>query len=29
MAEPLGAHPLMAQTVLDRFDLAVAERAAA
>jgi sirohydrochlorin ferrochelatase len=29
MAEPLGAHPLMAQTVLDRFDLAVAERAVA
>jgi sirohydrochlorin ferrochelatase len=29
MAEPLGAHPLMAQTVLDRFDRAVAERAAA
>ena len=29
MAEPLGAHPLIAQTVLDRFDRAVAERAAA
>jgi sirohydrochlorin ferrochelatase len=29
MAEPLGAHPLMAATVLDRFDQAVAERAAA
>ena len=29
MAEPLGAHPLMAQTLLDRFDRAVAERAAA
>ena len=29
MAEPLGAHPLMAQTVLDRFDRAVAARAAA
>lgn len=29
MAEPLGAHPLLAQTVLDRFDQAVAERAAA
>jgi sirohydrochlorin ferrochelatase len=29
MAEPLGAHPLMAATVLDRFDCAVAERAAA
>ena len=29
MAEPLGAHPLMAATVLDRFDRAVAERAAA
>jgi sirohydrochlorin ferrochelatase len=29
MAEPLGAHPLLAQTVLDRFDTAVAERLAA
>jgi sirohydrochlorin ferrochelatase len=29
MAEPLGAHPLVAQTVLDRFDQAVAQRAAA
>ena len=29
MAEPLGAHPLMAQTLLDRYDRAVAERAAA
>ena len=29
MAEPLGAHPLMAATVLDRFDRAVAQRAAA
>ena len=29
MAAPLGAHPLTAQTVLDRFDRAVAERAAA
>ena len=29
MAEPLGAHPLIAQTVLDRFDRAVAQRAAA
>jgi sirohydrochlorin ferrochelatase len=29
MAEPLGAHPLMAATVLDRFDRAVAARAAA
>jgi sirohydrochlorin ferrochelatase len=29
MAEPLGAHPLMAATVLDRFDRAVAEQAAA
>jgi sirohydrochlorin ferrochelatase len=26
---PLGAHPLIAETVLDRFDRAVAERAAA
>ncbi len=25
MAEPLGAHPLVAATVLDRFDSAVAE----
>jgi sirohydrochlorin ferrochelatase len=29
MAAPLGAHPLTAATVLDRFDRAVAERAAA
>jgi sirohydrochlorin ferrochelatase len=29
MAEPLGAHPLVAETVLDRFDEAVAARAAA
>lgn len=29
MAEPLGAHPLVAQTVLDRFDQAVARRLAA
>lgn len=29
MAEPLGAHPLVAATVLDRFDHAVARRAAA
>jgi len=29
MAAPLGAHPLIAATVLDRFDRAVAERAAA
>ena len=29
MAEPLGAHPLVAETVLDRFDQAVAVRAAA
>lgn len=29
MAEPLGAHPMLAATVLDRFDRAVAERAAA
>jgi sirohydrochlorin ferrochelatase len=29
MAEPLGAHPLVAETVLDRFDQAVAERIAA
>lgn len=29
MAQPLGAHPLLAQTVLDRFDSAVAERLAA
>jgi sirohydrochlorin ferrochelatase len=29
MAEPLGAHELVAATVLDRFDRAVAERAAA
>jgi sirohydrochlorin ferrochelatase len=28
-AAPLGAHPLIAETVLDRFDRAVAERAAA
>ena len=29
MAEPLGAHPLVAHTVLDRFDRAVARRLAA
>lgn len=29
MSAPLGAHPLVAQTVLDRFDRAVAQRAAA
>ena len=29
MAEPLGAHPLVAATVLDRFDHAVAQRLAA
>ena len=29
MAEPLGAHPLVAETVLDRFDQAVALRAVA
>lgn len=29
MAEPLGAHPLLAATVLDRFDMAVAARLAA
>ena len=29
MAEPLGAHPLLAATVLDRFDIAVAARLAA
>lgn len=29
MAEPLGAHPLLASTVLDRFDRAVARRMAA
>lgn len=29
MAEPLGSHPLLAQTVLDRFDAAVAEPLAA
>lgn len=29
MAAPLGAHRLVAETVLDRFDAAVAERAAA
>ena len=29
MAEPLGAHRLVAETVLDRFDAAVAERVAA
>lgn len=29
MAEPLGAHRLLAETVLDRFDQAVAERLAA
>ena len=29
MAAPLGPHRLVAETVLDRFDHAVAERAAA
>lgn len=29
MAAPLGAHPLVAETVLDRFDQALAERVAA
>ena len=29
MAGPLGAHPLVAETVLDRFDAARAGRAAA
>jgi sirohydrochlorin ferrochelatase len=29
MAEPLGAHPLVAATVLDRFDAVIAARAAA
>jgi len=29
MAEPLGAHPLLAETVLDRFDAAIAQRLAA
>ena len=29
MAEPLGAHPLLAETVLDRFDTAIAQRLAA
>jgi sirohydrochlorin ferrochelatase len=29
MAEPLGAHPLVAETVLDRFDHALAARSAA
>jgi sirohydrochlorin ferrochelatase len=29
LAEPLGAHPLVAETVLDRFDQALADRAAA
>jgi sirohydrochlorin ferrochelatase len=29
MAEPLGAHPLVAETVLDRFDQTAAARAAA
>jgi sirohydrochlorin ferrochelatase len=29
MAEPLGAHPLVAATVLDRFDQALEDRAAA
>ena len=29
MAQPLGAHPLVAATVLDRFDAAVSARAAA
>jgi len=29
MAEPLGAHPLLAETLLDRFDRAIAQRLAA
>jgi hypothetical protein len=29
MAAPLGAHRLVAETVLDRFDEAVAQRVAA
>ena len=29
MSDPLGAHPLLAATVLDRFDRAVEERLAA
>ena len=29
MASPLGAHRLVAETVLDRFDQALATRAAA
>jgi sirohydrochlorin ferrochelatase len=29
MAEPLGAHPLLAETLLDRFDQAIAQRLAA
>jgi sirohydrochlorin ferrochelatase len=29
MAGPLGAHPLVAETVLDRFDQAIAQRLAA
>lgn len=29
MAQPLGAHPLVAETVLDRFDQAITRRAAA
>lgn len=29
MAQPLGAHPLLAETVLDRFDSAIAQRLAA
>ena len=29
MAAPLGAHRLVAETVLDRFDEAIAERVAA
>ena len=29
MAAPLGAHALLAETLLDRFDQAVAARAAA
>jgi hypothetical protein len=29
MADPLGAHHLVAETVLDRFDHAVAQRLAA
>ena len=29
MTEPLGSHNLVAATVLDRYDFALAERAAA